>query len=78
LAGGARLSPAMFNSKIRLKSLAPMWLISGVLVIIWFILKLAFHKGGYIHMLLVAAFSMAVVQIIADRKTRYHKASSDR
>jgi hypothetical protein len=76
LAGGAQLSPAMFNSKIRLKNLAPLWLISGVCLIIWLILKLAFHKGGYIHMLLVAAFSMAVVQITADRKTRYHKASS--
>lgn len=50
-----------------------MWLISGGLLLVWFILKFALHKGGYIHILLVAAISIAVVQVAAYRKTRYHR-----
>jgi len=42
---------------------------------IWLLLKFVLHKGGYIHMILVAAISIAVVQLIAERKNRYHGAA---
>jgi hypothetical protein len=50
-----------------------MWVLSSLVLLIWFILKFLLHKGGYVHILLIASLSMYVVQILAARKTRYHK-----
>jgi hypothetical protein len=50
-----------------------MWIAFTILTILWLVLKFIFHKGGYIHMLIVAAISIAVVQLAAERKNRYHK-----
>ena len=50
-----------------------MWLVSGSLLIVWFLLKFVLHKGGYVHILLLAAISVLVVQLLAYRKTQYHK-----
>lgn len=55
-----------------------MWAVSGVLLLIWFILKFVLHKGGFIHILLLTAISIAGVQLIAYRKTRYHMPSAKR
>ena len=55
-----------------------MWASSGVLLLVWFILKFVLHKGGFIHILLLTSISIAVVQFIAHRKTQYHKPSSER
>ena len=46
-----------------------------ILMVIWLILKFILHKGGYVHMFLVAAITILVVQLIADRNARYHKSS---
>ncbi len=54
-----------------------MWIVSGSLLIIWFALKFFLHKGGYVHILLIAAISILVVQLIAYRKTQFHKNSAD-
>ena len=53
-----------------------MWAFSGILFVIWFVLKFLLHKGGFVHILLLTAISIFVVQIIAYRKTRYHRVSS--
>ncbi len=53
-----------------------MWIVSGGLLFVWFILKFVLHKGGYVHILLIAAISVIVVQLLAYRNTRYHKTSS--
>jgi hypothetical protein len=37
-------------------------------------LKFILHKGGYVHMLLIGAIAIGGVQLLVDRKTRYHKA----
>lgn len=55
-----------------------MWVISGGLLIFWLILKFLLHKGGYVHILLVGAISVLVVQLIAYRKAQYHKTSTGR
>ena len=55
-----------------------MWVLSGILLLVWFVLKFALHKGGFIHILLLSAISVAGVQLIAYRKTRYQKLSSRR
>ena len=54
-----------------------MWVVSGGLAVVWFVLKFVLHKGGYVHILLIAAISVLVVQLIASRNTHYHKTSAD-
>ena len=51
-----------------------MWLAFRFLIALWLIFKFVLHKGGYVHMLLVAAIAIMVVQLIAERNARYHKA----
>ena len=55
-----------------------MWALSGLLLLVWFILKFLLHKGGFVHILLIGAISVAGVQFIAYRKTRYHMPSAER
>jgi hypothetical protein len=50
-----------------------MWIVSAGLAIVWFVLTFLFHKVGYVHIILIAAVSVFVVQITAYRKTQYHK-----
>jgi hypothetical protein len=49
-----------------------MWVASGLLLVVWFILKFLLHKGGFVHMLLLFSITLAVIQFMAFRKTRYH------
>jgi len=50
-----------------------MWILSAGLAIVWFVLTFLLHKGGYVHIILIAAISIFVVQFTAYRKTQYHK-----
>jgi hypothetical protein len=43
------------------------------LLILWFILKFALHKGGYVHILLIGAIAVLFLHLLAYRKTQYHK-----
>ena len=52
-----------------------MWKLFGILMAVWFVLKFLLHKGGYVHIILIAALSVLVVQLVAYRKTQYHKTS---
>ena len=54
-----------------------MWLAFTILMVLWFILKVLLHKGGYVHMFLVAAIAILVVRLIAQRKAQYHKTTGD-
>ena len=55
-----------------------MWALSAILFIVWFVLKFLLHKSGFVHILLLSAISIFVVQLIAYRKTRYQRLSSSR
>ena len=44
----------------------------ALLFVSWFILKVFLHKGGYVHILLIAAITVFVIQLLAERNTRYH------
>ena len=50
-----------------------MWLAFRFLIALWLIFKFVLHWGGYVHMVLVAAIAIMVVQLIAERNARYHK-----
>ena len=51
-----------------------LWLIGSKLVYYWLVLRLVLHKTGTVHMLLIATFSIYVIQIVQDRRTRAYKA----
>lgn len=50
-----------------------MWVVSAAMVLVWAVLKFGLHKGGYVHIILIFALSVAVVQLLAYRKTQFHK-----
>ena len=50
-----------------------MWMISAVLAMVWLVLTLLFHKGGYVHIILIAAISIFGVHFLAWSKAQYHK-----
>ena len=55
-----------------------MWPAVAILLIVWAVLKFAVGKGGFVHILLLTAISVAIVQFLADRKTRYQNKSAGR
>jgi hypothetical protein len=55
-----------------------MWPAAAVLFIIWVVLKFGLGKGGFVHILLLTAISVAIIQFLTDRKTRYHNKSARR
>jgi hypothetical protein len=55
-----------------------LWAVSAGLFLVWFVLKFLLHKGGFVHILLLGASSLFVVQYTAYRKTRYQRISSGR
>ncbi|MBV9209266.1 MAG: hypothetical protein JOZ52_01485 [Acidobacteria bacterium] len=44
-----------------------LWILSGVMLLIW-IIGLLFHKGGFLHILLLFAIALIVVQFVASRR----------
>ena len=50
-----------------------MWVAFTILMAVWFVLKFILHKGGYVHMVLIAAIAIMVVELLAVRNARYHK-----
>jgi len=50
-----------------------LWITGSGLLIAWFILKFALHKGGAIHIMLFIAISFYVIQFAQDRRTKQYK-----
>jgi Family of unknown function (DUF5670) len=44
------------------------WLIAAALFAAWLVGKFAFGKGGFIHILLLCAVAIALVQYVHDRR----------
>jgi hypothetical protein len=43
------------------------WLVAVILVLIWAV-GMIFHKGGFIHILILCAIAIIVVQLVATRR----------
>jgi len=52
--------------------------LSGGLLVLWFTLTFLLHKGGYVHIFLIAAISVFGIQLLAYRNAQYHRKSSGR
>jgi hypothetical protein len=44
-----------------------LWVIAVALVVVWLV-GVLFHKGGFLHILLLVAISIIVVQLVATRR----------
>jgi hypothetical protein len=44
------------------------WIIGIALLVIWFVEKFILHKGGFIHILLLCAISVLLIQWVAKRR----------
>lgn len=44
------------------------WTVATILLIVWAVCWGLLHKSGFIHILLLCAIAIIVVQFIADRK----------
>ncbi len=50
-----------------------MWFVFRLLMALWIIFKFALHWGGYVHLILIAAIVIMIVEVIAQRNARYHQ-----
>jgi F0F1-type ATP synthase assembly protein I len=44
------------------------WIVAAVLLVVWVVSWGLFHKSGFVHILLLCAIAIMVVQFVADRK----------
>ena len=51
-----------------------LWVSGSICLLIWFVLRFPLHKSGWVHMFLLTAFALYVVQLAQDRRTRAYKA----
>lgn len=54
-----------------------LWFTGGLLLILWLIAKFLLHKGGMMHIVLIAALIFFVIQLAQDLRTREYKKSFD-
>jgi hypothetical protein len=52
-----------------------LWYVGGALLAVWLVLTQIFHKAGFVHLLLLGAISLFVVQFAADQRLRQYKRS---
>jgi len=55
-----------------------LWFVSAIFFIVWLIMAFGFHKTGMVHVLLMFAIAIFVVQVAAYRKARYHRRATER
>jgi hypothetical protein len=55
-----------------------LWIGGLALVVVWFVLTFLLHKGGMVHVWLMIALSMFLIQFIQDRRTKEYERSRDR
>ena len=67
LAGAKTHRPAVFQNKLKVKAM--LYTIALVLLVLWFLgLVTSYTIGGFIHVLLVVAVVMVLVNFISGRK----------
>ena len=52
-----------------------LWIVGSILLVIWLIEKFLLHKGGMIHVILMIAVSMFLIQFVQDRRTKAYQRS---
>ena len=55
-----------------------LWITGSIAVVIWFILKFLLHKSGMVHVILMIAVSLFLIQFVQDRRTKAYRRSLTR
>jgi Family of unknown function (DUF5670) len=55
-----------------------LWIVGSILVVIWLVEKFLFHKGGMVHVILMIAVSIFLIQFVQDRRTKAYQRSLTR
>jgi hypothetical protein len=63
---------------VRVRHVQMLWIGGTGTLIAWFLAKVVFHKGGFVHVALVVAVCCYIIQFLQDRRTREYRDSLDR
>lgn len=55
-----------------------LWITGGLLLLIWFVCTFLLHKTGFIHLLLLGAIALLVIQWAAVRRAAYESKASEK
>jgi hypothetical protein len=55
-----------------------LWIVGSILIVIWLVEKFLLHKGGMVHVILMIAVSIFLIQFVQDRRTREYRRSLTR
>ena len=55
-----------------------LWIGGSILIAIWLFEKFVLHKGGMIHVIVMIAISMFIIQFVQDRRTKEYERSISR
>jgi hypothetical protein len=55
-----------------------LWIVGSILVVIWLVEKFLLHKGGMVHVILMIAVSIFLIQFVQDRRTKAYERSLTR
>ncbi|HMJ25056.1 MAG TPA: DUF5670 family protein [Pyrinomonadaceae bacterium] len=55
-----------------------LWIAGSILIAIWLVEKFVLHKGGMIHVIVMIAISMFIIQFVQDRRTKEYERSVGR
>ncbi len=55
-----------------------LWFVGSIVVVLWLVLKFLFHKSGMVHLCLMIAVSIFVIQFVQDRRTKAYQRSLNR
>jgi Flp pilus assembly protein TadB len=50
-----------------------LWITGSLLLIIWLVMKFLLHKTGMVHLLLLSAIVLFVIQFAQDRRTKEYE-----
>ena len=55
-----------------------LWFVGSMVVVLWLVLRFIFHKSGMIHICLMIAASIFLIQFVQDRRTKAYQRSLTR
>jgi hypothetical protein len=55
-----------------------LWIVGSILVVIWLVEKFLLHKGGMVHVILMIAVSIFLIQFVQDQRTKAYERSLTR
>jgi Flp pilus assembly protein TadB len=55
-----------------------LWISGSIAIAVWLILKFLLHKSGMVHVILMIAVSLFLVQFVQDRRTKASRRSLPR